>query len=96
MTVPAPTRTARLEARITPNALAVVRRAAELQGSSVSEFVVSAAQKEANQVIAETQLIRLAVEDQRAIAEAILHPPPLSQGMERAIARHNGLITASR
>lgn len=89
-------RTARLEARITPDALTLVRRAAELQGSSVSEFVVSAARKEANQVIAETQLIRLAVEDQRAIAAAILHPPPLSQGMERAIARHDGLIAASR
>ena len=96
MTSTAPTRTARLEARITPDALAVVRRAAELQGSSVSEFVVAAARKEANQVIAETQLIRLAVEDQRAIAAAILDPPPLSQGMERAIARHDRLIAAAR
>ena len=96
MTSTAPTRTARLEARITPDALAVVRRAAELQGSSVSEFVVAAARKEANQVIAETQLIRLAVEDQRAIAAAILDPSPLSQGMERAIARHDRLIAAAR
>lgn len=95
-TTAAPTRTARLEARIAPDALAAIRRAAELQGSSVSEFVVSAARKEANQVIAEAHLIRLSLEDQRAIAEAILHPPPLSEGMQRAIARHDRLIAASR
>ena len=95
-TTTAPTRTARLEARIAPDALAAIRRAAELQGSSVSEFVVSAARKEANQVIAEAQLIRLSLEDQRAIAEGILHPPPLSDAMERALARHDRLIAASR
>ena len=40
-------RTARLEARIAPEALAVVRRAAEIQGRSVSDFVVAAAQEAA-------------------------------------------------
>lgn len=65
-------RTARLEARITPDALAVVRRAAELQGRSVSDFVVAAAQDTANRIIEETQIVRLSVEDQRAFAEAIL------------------------
>jgi len=39
-------RTARLEARITHRSLAVVRRAAEIQGRSVSDFVVSAAQED--------------------------------------------------
>ena len=33
-----PGRTARLEVRIAPEALAVVRRAAEIQGRSVSDF----------------------------------------------------------
>ena len=41
------TRTARVEARIAPEALAVVRRAAELQGRSVSDFLVAAALKDA-------------------------------------------------
>ena len=36
-------RTARIEARIAPGALRVVRRAAELQGRSISDFVVAAA-----------------------------------------------------
>ena len=89
-------RTARIEARISPDALAVVRRAAELQGRSVSDFVVSAAQEAATRTIEEAQIIRLSVEDQRAIAETILNPPPLTPAMERAVARHRKIISASR
>jgi uncharacterized protein (DUF1778 family) len=89
------TRTARLEARITPDALAVVKRAAEIQGRSVSDFVVAAAQEAAHRTIEETQIIRLSVEDQRALAEAILNPPPLAPAMERAIERYRKLVTAS-
>jgi uncharacterized protein (DUF1778 family) len=89
-------RTARIEARITPDALAVVRRAAELQGRSVSDFVVSAAQDAARKTIEETQIIRLSVEDQRAFAEAIRNPPPLAPALERGIARHAKVIAASR
>ena len=89
-------RTARLEARIAPDTLAVVRRAAELQGRSVSDFVVAAAQAAAQKAIEETQILRLSVEDQRAFVEAILNPPPLAPAMERAIQRHRTLITASR
>ena len=40
-----PGRTARIEARITPESLAVIKRAAELEGRSVSDFVIAAAQE---------------------------------------------------
>ncbi len=89
-------RTSRIEARIAPEALLVVKRAAELQGRSVSDFVVDAAVNTAQKAIEETRIIRLAVEDQRAIAGAILNPPPLTPAMERAIDRHRSLIKASR
>jgi uncharacterized protein (DUF1778 family) len=89
-------RTARIEARIAPEALLIVKRAAELQGRSVSDFVVDSALNMAQRTIEETQIIRLAVEDQRAIAEAILNPPPLTPSMERAIDRYRGLIKSSR
>lgn len=89
-------RTARLEARIAPDALAAIKRAAELQGRSISDFVVAAAQEAANRTIEEAQIIRLSVEDQRAIVEAILNPPPLTPAMERAAARHRKLISISR
>jgi uncharacterized protein (DUF1778 family) len=89
-------RTARIEARIAPEVLAVVKRAAEIQGRSVSDFIVTAAQEAANRTIEETQIIRLSVEDQRAFAEAILNPPPLTPAMERAIDRYRKFIAVSR
>jgi uncharacterized protein (DUF1778 family) len=89
-----PNRTARLEARIAPDALAAVKRAAEIQGRSVSDFVVAAAQEAAHRTIEETQIIRLSVEDQRAFAEAMLNPAPLAPAMERAIARYRKLAAA--
>jgi uncharacterized protein (DUF1778 family) len=90
-----PNRTSRIEARIAPDALAIVKRAAEIQGRSVSDFVVAAAQEAAHRTIEETQIIRLSVEDQRAFAEAILNPPPLAPAMQRAIDRYRKIITAS-
>ena len=91
-----PTRTARIEARIAPEALAVVKRAAEIQGRSVSDFVVAAAQEAAARTIEETQIIRLSVEDQRAFAEAILNPPEPGPALKRAFRRHRELIKNSR
>jgi uncharacterized protein (DUF1778 family) len=89
-------RTARIEARIAPDALLVVKRAAELQGRSVSDFLVASALEMAQRTIEETSLIRLALEDQRALADAIMNPPPLAPAMARAIDRYRTLITASR
>jgi uncharacterized protein (DUF1778 family) len=88
-------RTARIEARIAPDALAIVKRAAEIQGRSVSDFVVAAAEAAAHRTIEEIQIMRLSVEDQRAFAAAILNPPPLAPAMARAIERYRQLVAAS-
>jgi uncharacterized protein (DUF1778 family) len=88
----AATRTARLEARITPDALAIVKRAAEIQGRSVSDFVVAAAQDAARRAIEETQIIRLSIEDQRALIEALLDPPEPTPALKRAAERHSRLV----
>ncbi|MEO7717323.1 MAG: DUF1778 domain-containing protein [Capsulimonas sp.] len=85
-------RTARIEARIAPQALEIVRRAAELQGRSVSDFVVAAAEALAHKTIEEAHIIRLSVEDQHRFAELLLDPPALSPAMHRAKAAHARLI----
>ena len=84
-------RTARFEARMSPEVLAVVRRAAELQGRSVGDFVVAAARDAAHRAIEEAGIIRLSVEDQHRFAEALLNPEPLTPSMERAFARYLSL-----
>jgi uncharacterized protein (DUF1778 family) len=43
-------------------------------------------------VIAEVDLIRLSVEDQRSIADAILDPPAPTKALERAFRRRSDLL----
>jgi uncharacterized protein (DUF1778 family) len=84
-----------LEARITPDALAMVRRAAEIEGRSVSDFVVVAAREAARRTIEESHLIRLSIEDQRRFAELLLDPPEIAPALERARQSHADLIRES-
>ena len=90
------TRTSRIEARIAPDALAIVKRAAEIQGRSVSDFVVAAAQEAAIRTIEDVQIIRLSVADQHSFAEAMLNPPPPSPALVRAADAYRGLIKETR
>lgn len=85
-------RTARLEARIAPDALAVVRRAAELEGRSVSDFVVAAARDAAQRTLEDASLIRLSLDDQRRFVDLLLDPPDLSPAMRRARDAHGKLL----
>ena len=89
------TRTARVEARIAPDALAV-RRAAELQGRSPSDFLVAAALKDAQRTIEDAQLVRLSVEDQQRFVDLLLEPPPLAPAMKRALKARQRLIDGAK
>jgi len=86
------TRSARLEARISPDALAIVKRAAEIQGRSVSDFVVAAAHEAAQKAIAESQIIRLSVDDQRAFAQSLVNPPDPAPALRRASDIYRRLV----
>ncbi|ACI55852.1 hypothetical protein Rleg9DRAFT_6632 [Rhizobium leguminosarum bv. trifolii WSM597] len=85
-------RTTRLEARISPEALAVVKRAAEMEGRSLSDFVVSAAQDAARRTIEENQLIRLSIEDQSRFVDMLLNPPEPTDALKRAKTAHDAVI----
>ena len=90
------TRTARVEARIAPDALAVVRRAAEMQGRSLSDFLVAAALKDAQRTIEDAQIIRLSVDDQQRFVDLLLNPPPLAPAMQRALKARQRLIAETK
>jgi uncharacterized protein (DUF1778 family) len=85
-------RTARIDARIAPDALAIVRRAAEIQGRSISDFVVAAAQEAARKTVAELEVIRLSREAQEQFVSLLLNPPPPSAALLRALERHRSMI----
>ena len=81
--------TARLEARLPHDVMARLKRAAEIQGRTLTDFVVAAADEAACRAIQETEIIRLSIEGQRQIAAAILDPPaptPLSSEPPSGIA----------
>jgi len=85
-------RTSRIEARIAPDVLAVVRRAAEIQGRSLSDFVVAAAQDAAQKTVAEREVIRLSRKAQEQFASLLLKPPKPRPALMRAFRRHRSLI----
>jgi len=86
------TRTARLEARITSEGLAMVRRAAEIQGRSVSDFVVAAAQQAAQKTVSEVEVIRLSREAQEKVASLLAKPQPPTQALKKAFADHRARV----
>jgi uncharacterized protein (DUF1778 family) len=86
------TTTARLEARLPAEVHEMLKRAAELEGRSLTDFVVAAASAAARKTIEDAGMIRLSLEDQQRFAEALINPPPLTPAMKRAIKRHRRLF----
>ena len=64
----------RLEARISRDQKALFQRAADLQGRTLTDFVVASAHDAAVRAIQDTALIRLNAEQSRRFADALLRP----------------------
>lgn len=84
--------TARLEARISTELHATLKRAAEIQGRTMTDFVVSAVQDAAQQAIEQAGVIRMSVADQECFAQALLSPPKPVPALKRAFARRKKLL----
>lgn len=83
---------ARLEARVPTAIHALLQKAANLQGRSLSDFVVSAARQAAEEAIANLGAIQLSVADQERFAAALLAPPPIAPALTRAFEAERELI----
>jgi len=86
------TSTARLEARISIDLHAMLKRAAELEGRTMTDFVISAVQIAAQRTIEQAEVIQLSLADQESFAQALLSPPQISPALERAFARRQKLL----
>jgi uncharacterized protein (DUF1778 family) len=84
--------TARLEARISTELHAILKRAADIQGRSLTDFVVSAVQEAAQRTIEQSEVVRLSLADSARFAQALLFPPDPSPALERAFARRRKLL----
>jgi len=78
----------RLEARISTEEKELLKRAAELQGCSLTEFVVRSAQEAARKTVKEHQMISLTACDTEAFVKALLKPPAPSKKLKRAAERY--------
>ncbi|MGH8455372.1 MAG: DUF1778 domain-containing protein [Stenotrophobium sp.] len=83
---------ARLEARISPQLRNLLRRAAELQNRTVTDFVVSAVQEAALRAVDQAEVVRLTLADQERFARALISPPKANAALKRAFSRHRKLV----
>jgi uncharacterized protein (DUF1778 family) len=86
--------TARLEARISTDLHTMLKRAAELQGRTMTDFVATAIRDAAQHVIEKAEVIRLSLVDQKCFAQALLSPPDPLPALQRAFDRHHKLLRA--
>ncbi|MEK7811915.1 MAG: DUF1778 domain-containing protein [Pseudomonadota bacterium] len=86
--------TARLEARISTELQSTLKRAAEIQGLTLTDFVISAVQDAAQKTIEQAGVIRLSLTDQECFAQALLSPPKPNPALKRAFARRKKLLSA--
>lgn len=86
--------TSRLEARISTDLHTLLKRAAELQGRTMTDFVVAAVQDAAQRAIEHAEIVRLSLADQECFAQALLSPPKATPALERAFSRRTKLLNA--
>jgi uncharacterized protein (DUF1778 family) len=92
----ASSRSEQLEARISSEQKALFQHAAELQGRTLTDFVIASVQESAVKTIAEMEAIRLTTADSRAFAEALLHPRKPVPELRAAAERYRKMVGGGR
>lgn len=82
----------RLEARISAEEKELLKRAADLQGCTLTEFVVRSAREAARKAVKEHQMMSLTARDTEAFIKALLKPPAPSKKLKRAAERYKKVM----
>jgi uncharacterized protein (DUF1778 family) len=89
------TQTARLEARLPAHVHAMLKRAAEIQGRTLTDFVVNASSEAARQTIESNDIISLSLKDQRRLQTAsLIHPNPTQHSLALLLSIVNCLAVS--
>lgn len=86
----------RLEARISRELKSRLQKAAQLQGSTLSEFIKRSAEEAANEVIREYQILKLASEDSTAFVRAIFHAAKPNKKLKAAFSDYKKEVSSRR
>lgn len=84
----------RIAARVPREVYDTLRRAAELSGATVNQFLVQAALKEAQAVIEREDLIRLSPRDWNWLLPLLDAPPAPNARLQAALKRHRQLLAS--
>lgn len=82
------TKAERLEARVSHEQKKLFQKAADLLGSSLTDFIVNALQKTAKRVIREHETLRLSLVDREMFVKALLNPPKPNSRLLKAVKRY--------
>src|SRR5438270_13051330 len=82
------TRPERLDLRIAPERKDLLKRAAALRRQSLTDFVISSAEKEAEATIRAQQTMTLSDRDSAAFVDALLNPPEPNDALRAAARRY--------
>ncbi len=85
-------KTERLEARVNHQQKALLQRAADLSGRSLTDFILSASQKAANKVLREYEVITLTAKQSEQFVHALMNPPTPNLALQKATKCHRDLI----
>lgn len=83
-----PTKTARLETRVTAEQKALFQRAADLTGRSLTDFILSSAQEVASRTVREHDVLSLSGQDRDLFVKVLLQPPAPSRRLRQAANRY--------
>ena len=84
----------RLEARVTTEQKTLFQRAADLEGRSLTDFIVSSLQTSAEEAIARHERIVLTPAASAAFVEALLNAPEPTPALTQAAQRYQDLRRA--
>ncbi|KQZ99955.1 hypothetical protein ASD64_14100 [Mesorhizobium sp. Root157] len=90
----APSRSERLEARVSPDQKDLFQRAAELQGRTLTDFVIASVHEAAVRTIEDMQSIELSARESRAFAEAMLNPREPTPRLRKAAQRYIEILAS--
>lgn len=88
-------RTERVQMRVDPVAKRVLKRAAEISNTTVSDFVASRALEAASKIVGEGERIVVSDRDWNLIVSTLAHPPEPNAELRRAFEDHKRLISKS-
>ena len=85
--MPATTESARINLRTSPEAKALIERAAALMGTSVSSFMLQNAYEAARRVVVDNDTLTLSQEAFEAFIAACGNPSPPNEALRELLAR---------